>query len=218
MLRSAFIAVLSLVCPVLVQAQKIPDVEVFGGVSYLNARGFYEREHFLNAATGVTLRVNKHFGLAAEGGLPLAGPSETSSSIFRTRDLGLIVTTTSRKTETSTALFGPRFFLPRGKMTLFAHGLAGVIRTTSEYSVTSSARGLPPGGGPLSFPVLPTTFRYSENTFAYGFGGGIDLDLNRRFAIRLMQADYLRARIEPTGNQLRLQSGVVVRFGNGSSH
>ena len=101
-------------------------------------------------------------------------------------------------------------------MTLFAHGLAGVIRTNSEYSVLTSVAAFPPGGGSISLPVEPTTFRYSENSFAYGFGGGIDLNLNRRIAIRLMQADYLRARIEPMGNQLRLQSGVVVRFGKGS--
>ena len=100
MLRSAFIAVLLLLSPVLVQAQKIPDVEVFGGVSYLNAAGYYEREHFFNAATGVTVKVNRHFGLAAEGSLPMAGPSETSSSVFGTQDLGLIFTSISPKRQT----------------------------------------------------------------------------------------------------------------------
>lgn len=211
MLRSAVIVGLFLVTPVLVaaQVQKAPNIEVFGGLSYLNVAGYYEREHFFNAATGVTVSVNKHFGIVGDVGLPLAGPSET----FRSLVVGVrfqppFVSIDHQTTRTGTALFGPRFFLRREKMTLFAHGLAGVVRTrTSSESRNVSVFGL---------PLLPSSFSYSDNTFAYGFGGGIDLNVNRRFAIRILQADYLRARIEGTGNQLRLQSGVVVRFGKGS--
>jgi hypothetical protein len=211
MLRSTLIAGLFLLTPVFVhaQAQKTPDIEVFGGVSYLNVAGYYEREHFFNAATGVTVNLNNHFGLFGEASLPLAGPSETFQSLFPGfRDRPPIVEIGSQRTKTSTALFGPRFFLRREKVTLFAHGLAGVVRTrtSSEYSFVSV----------IGLPTERSSFAYSVNHFAYGFGGGVDVNVNRRFAIRILQADYLRTQIEVRGNQLRLQSGVVIRFGKGS--
>ena len=212
MLRSTLIVGLLVVTPTLAQAQaqKTPDIEVFGGLSYLNVAGYYEREHFANLATGVTFNVNKHFGLAADAGLPFAGPSQTFQSLV----VGLpfrrppFVELGRQTTRTTTALFGPRFFLRRERITLSAHGLAGVVRTrnSSEFSNVSV----------FGRPLGTSSFSYSENTFAYAGGGGVDLNINSRFAIRVMQADYIRARIEKTGNQVRLQSGVVVRFGRGS--
>jgi|RhiMetdeSRZDD1v2_1073273.scaffolds.fasta_scaffold473875_2 hypothetical protein len=216
MLRSTIVAGLFLLLPVFAQAQtmKAPEIEVFGGLSYLNVKGYNEREHFFNVATGVTVKVNKHFGLVAEGSLPLGGPSESFSSLLPGfRLLPPIVTTSRETTRTSTALFGPRFYLDRGRTTLFAHGLAGVIRTRSEYKVIS---GVGPLRGVGILPLVPSSFAYSVNHFAYGFGGGVDVNLNRRFAIRILQADYLRSQVEVRGNQLRLQSGIVVRFGKGS--
>ena len=217
MVHRTIIAGLFLLLPVFAMAQspKAPEIEVFGGLSYLNVNQLYERDHFFNVATGVTVKVNKHFGLVAEGSLPLSGPSENFSSlVLGSRLLPPIVTTSRQTTRTSTALFGPRFFLRRERATLFAHGLAGVIRSRSEYKVISGI-GFP-GRNIGTLPLLPSTFAYSVNHFAYGFGGGIDLNLNRRFAIRMIQADYLRSRVGPTHNQLRLQSGVVIRFGKGS--
>jgi hypothetical protein len=211
MLRSALIAGLFLFTAGFVQAQvqKAPDIEVFGGLSYLNVAGYYEREHFFNAATGVTVNINRHFGLFGDVSLPVMGRTERSSLIDFPLGIPTPVFTSRETTKTTTALFGPRFFLRREKMTLFAHGLAGVVRTgtESEYRFGSQTN--------LAFGPS-SSFVYHTNTFAYGFGGGVDLNVNRRFAIRVMQADYIRARIQATGNQLRLQSGVVVRFGKDS--
>jgi len=216
MLRSAIIAGLFLLTPILVEAQvqKTPPIEVFSGVSYMNVAGYYEREHFGNLATGVTVNVNKYFGIAADVGLPLAGPSETFLSLIPgSRFNPPFVSSGRQATKTIPALFGPRFFLRREKVTLFTHALAGVVRTrtTSEYRLVSvgSVLGI--------LPTEPSSFTYSTNHFAYGFGGGIDININRRFSIRVLQADYLRARIQADGNQLRLQSGLVVRFGKGSN-
>ena len=206
MLRSALMTGLFLLTPAFVhaQVQKTPDIEVFGGLSYLNVAGYYERQHFFNAATGVTVNLNRHFGLFGDVSLPVVGPTERSSLIDFPLGIPTPVFTSRETTKTTTALFGPRFFLRREKMTLFAHGLAGVIRTSSKSEYTfGSQTGLAPS----------SSFVYHTNTFAYGFGGGMDLNVNRRFAIRLVQADYLRV----TGNQLRLQSGVVVRLGKGSN-
>ena len=210
MLRSTLIAAMFLLTPVFVhaQVQKAPDIEVFGGFSYLNAAGYHERKHFFNAATGVTVNINRHFGLFGDVSLPVAGSIERSSLIDFTLGIPTPVFTSRETTKTTTALFGPRFFLRREKLTLFAHGLAGVVRTrsSSEYSF----------GSLIGLPTERSSFAYSENHFAYGFGGGIDVNINRQFAIRVLQADYLRTQIEVRGNQLRLQTGVVIRFGEGS--
>ena len=138
MLRSALIAGLFLVTPVFVlaQAPKVPDIEVFGGVSYLNVAGYEGREHFSNAATGVTMNVNKYFGLFGEAGLPIAGPSETFPSLiggFPIRPPFTFGFRDSTKVSTATALFGPRFSLRGERTTLFVHGLAGVVRTTKNF-------------------------------------------------------------------------------------
>ena len=60
----------------------------------------------------------------------------------------------------------------------------------------------------------------SSNTFAMTAGGGLDLGLNRRFAIRLFQLEYFMTRfnpnfiaIAPTQNNLRASAGLVIRWG-----
>jgi outer membrane immunogenic protein len=58
----------------------------------------------------------------------------------------------------------------------------------------------------------------SSNAFAMAAGGGIDLGLSQRFALRLIQADYYYTRF-PNGvndhqNNLRIGAGLVVRFGS----
>ena len=53
--------------------------------------------------------------------------------------------------------------------------------------------------------------------FAANLGGGLDLGLNRRFSLRLVEADYLVTTFDNGGNShqnnLRLGAGVVLRFG-----
>jgi outer membrane immunogenic protein len=52
--------------------------------------------------------------------------------------------------------------------------------------------------------------------FAGNFGGGLDLRLNPRFSIRLVEADYLLTTFENGSNNhqnnLRIGAGVVIRF------
>jgi hypothetical protein len=52
--------------------------------------------------------------------------------------------------------------------------------------------------------------------FAADFGGGVDLSLNRRFSLRLIQADYLLTTFDNGSNNhqnnLRISAGVVIHF------
>jgi len=95
-------------------------------------------------------------------------------------------------------LFGPQFVLRRPGMNAFAHTLLGF---TNMHL----------GGCGFSSPC--TLHRENSTNFALGFGAGLDLNLRRRFALRLVQADYIPARL--TGqweSNFRISTGLVFRF------
>lgn len=91
-------------------------------------------------------------------------------------------------------LFGPRLtYRKDSKITPFAQALFGVARQRVE---TSSGR-------------------ITDNGFAMATGGGLDYNLNRHLAVRLVQADYLLTRIGGSQqNSSRLGFGVVLKLGN----
>ena len=98
-----------------------------------------------------------------------------------------------------TYLFGPRYtFHKINRFSPFVHVLLGVGR------VNASSGGI--SGG--------------ENGFAMAMGGGLDLPLERRISIRLIQAEYLFTRFDrvtgaaATQNDARISAGVVFRFGS----
>jgi len=74
------------------------------------------------------------------------------------------------------------------------------------------------GGGRLN--ASTATVQAGENGFAMAAGGGLDINLNHRFAIRAVQAEYLMTRfpnsaaITVTQNNFRLSAGLVFRFGS----
>lgn len=111
-------------------------------------------------------------------------------------------------------LFGPRFTYRRWeRLTPFAEGFAGV----ANFRFTASSVGL--------------TNEVSSIAFAAAFGGGADYAINRRFAIRLFEVDYVATRfreisVDPTTGQVgfsgprrtqnnaRASAGIVLRFGS----
>ena len=53
----------------------------------------------------------------------------------------------------------------------------------------------------------------SDNSFAWAMGGGLDANLNSRFAVRLGQFDWLRTQFaDSTQSNFRYSAGVVIRF------
>jgi opacity protein-like surface antigen len=87
---------------------------------------------------------------------------------------------------------GPRLTLRREKLSPFVQGLFGGVRA----SVSGS----------------------SSNSFAMALGGGVDLNVTNRIAIRLVQAEYLMTRFNIVGvatnqNNARISTGIVFRFG-----
>ncbi len=67
--------------------------------------------------------------------------------------------------------------------------------------------------------IDPPTY-IPEWNFAAGAGGGFDLNITHRFAIRLAQVDYIYtdyhtiSHVDPAWNSIRLAAGVVVNLGN----
>ena len=71
-------------------------------------------------------------------------------------------------------LFGPRISKRSARVSLFGHAFLGAMTRRDEFLFSSGSE-LHTGVG-------------------MGFGGGVDLNLGRRFALRLLQADFLPGR------------------------
>jgi outer membrane protein OmpA-like peptidoglycan-associated protein/opacity protein-like surface antigen len=183
-----------------------PKVELFVGYSYLRAvpaPSDGNRLVWLNGgSTSIAYNFNRHLGLVGDfGGFD---------------DSQLQLTGTGTVPDSSgtayTYLFGPRLsFRNYSRITPFVQVLAGGIHA-SDVTLSSGCTGA--GCTPLP----------AENSFAMTAGGGLDFNMNRHFAIRLIQAEYLLTRFKnpTTGasasqNDMRLSSGIVFRFGGNAA-
>lgn len=97
-----------------------------------------------------------------------------------------------------TATFGPRLTLERGRYSVYGQALAG--EGIGFNSVFTSATGA-------------TSSSYN---LALKMGGGMNVALTQRLAVRLLEADWLRTELPNSGgnvqNDLTLGAGVVFRF------
>ena len=93
-------------------------------------------------------------------------------------------------------LFGARFSARRKRVMPFAHALFGA--STLKTELTGFGQRL----------------LFSDTGFSLVLGGGLDIRINDRVAVRAVQLDYLRARFfGETENRGRLAFGVVFRLG-----
>jgi hypothetical protein len=104
-----------------------------------------------------------------------------------------------------TTTFGPRYtwYRPAGaakkrSISIFGQGLIGEAHGLNSYFPSS------------------TGVQTDYNSFALQVGGGVDVDLSRHFAVRAIQADWLRTQFPNSTtnvqNSFRLAAGIVVRF------
>jgi opacity protein-like surface antigen len=95
-------------------------------------------------------------------------------------------------------LVGPRFSLRRKRATPFAYALFGGIRYRAE----------------LSAPALNFFVSGEDTGFNMALGGGLDVKVSRRVAVRAFQLDYMRPTFfGETHNRGRLAFGLVLRLG-----
>jgi hypothetical protein len=96
--------------------------------------------------------------------------------------------------------FGPRFFFRRPNQ-FHAVPYAEVLIGGSRLDSTVNG----PGG-----------FTFSDNGFSMKAGGGVDVDLSPRYAVRLINMDYyMTPFISEHQNNLWISVGFVIRFGVG---
>ena len=182
-----------------------PKVEVFGGFSFGEievdqqrfdgSSGFdYETTKGFQAA--VTVTVNRTLGFVTDfGGLwgdipftpfKFGGSSEGTFTMFQ-------------------IFAGPRFTKHEDGFTVFVHALPGFARQLATVQRTFLLRG-----------VDPTTFTTTSKSthFAMALGGGVDVNLGKRLAIRALQIDYLPPQVfRKFGSSVRFGVGVVLKFG-----
>jgi opacity protein-like surface antigen len=115
----------------------------------------------------------------------------------------------SEKHQDFAFLAGPRFSYRKNKtVTPFAHALMGFDQAKVTYKVSYF-------GDSMNMDAP------NDTGFAAVVGGGVDLNVQKNFAVRLIQADYfltkhnnnLTNQTNETWNNMSLSFGVVLRFG-----
>jgi len=188
-----------------VQAQEPPKVEVFGGYSYLRADlgGGSADSHGVTGS--VTYNFDRILGIKAD-----FGTQTGSLNVPVQLNNGIPGSTTSFDIRPSyfSFLFGPQIAYRKSeRFTPFAHVLLGGVRRKARVPLNLSLN--PPlGTNGVSFVTG------SDTAFGTAIGGGLDIRLSKRAAIRLFQADYFLTRFSPdTQHNLRISTGLVLRFG-----
>jgi opacity protein-like surface antigen len=186
-----FIAALTLALPIISLAQEAPRVEVFGGYSYMRLEdigidGLDRDLNGYNVAGAITI-FKKSLAIKADVSGHFGNISVPGISVDQNQTL---------------FLFGPQYsFRKSQRIQPFAHALFGFARVKLDADAISGD--------------------ISDNGFAFALGGGVDIKaLSSRLSLRLVQADYVRTKLDFLGvgdsnssNNVRISTGMVVRFG-----
>ena len=210
--------------------EEIPEVEIFAGYSMLkmnasnNDIGSFQDKvygwdgrwkntdlflfHNRGAAGSVAFNLNEYFSIVADGrynqGDLLKGSYEFDYVLPVMPEIPVTVQTPFViGMKNVAALAGPRFSyrnLLNEQATVFVHALAGLDywRLNCEYTVAGEQ--LNAKGDKFS-PGL-------------AIGGGVDINVHEKVAVRVIQADYYMTRqIERRMNNFTLSFGLVFRIG-----
>jgi opacity protein-like surface antigen len=93
---------------------------------------------------------------------------------------------------THSIMFGPRIAVRKGKLTPFFQAVFGYARITGDDG------------------------DFTENDFGMAFGGGLDINVSSRLAVRPVQVDYFTVKAGSTGDfsdNLRYSAGIVFKLG-----
>jgi len=106
---------------------------------------------------------------------------------------GTYGTVTDRDVKVYSFLFGPKFAVRKNKVTPFAQALFGVANLKQSEA----------------------TWSLSENDFAMALGGGLDINVSKKIAVRAAQAEYVMTRSSGEAfNHFRYSAGIVFKLGN----
>lgn len=214
-------------------AQEVPKTEVYLGYSYLRTGSGGQVNAFNNngGLGSLQFNFNKNFALVGELGGFHAGNVSISGPDLSTLDATFF-----------SYQFGPRFSLNKeGRITPFAHYLVGGMHQSRSFFIPSTVQ-YPlgfnwPSGVTVDHSANGDRIRSTQNAFAMTIGGGMDINVNSRFAVRPFQLDYLGSHFSPLNvaglpsettigginfnnntrwqANLRYSAGIAFRFGGG---
>ena len=92
------------------------------------------------------------------------------------------------KTRVYEYMVGPRFTVRTPRANVFAHALFGGASGRTDFG------------------------SFSDAELAIGGGAGVDININKRVAIRAIQFDYLGSFADMLENNVRAATGIVFRF------
>jgi opacity protein-like surface antigen len=235
MKRFLFAVVLLVLVSSVAVAEDFPKVEVFGGYSIMNMHGQNNTvvnsytptiygEMFTNGSTfstpewlkkgftaSVTYNLNQYLGIEASF-------QRNAGDIFQAKfSNGTYDRSFELRASDMTFNIGPRFAFRKYKvLTPFAHALIGLdhFNISPQYAI----------GGTENNAAYPTTLTNTIDTgFGLILGGGVDANINKHIAIRVIQVDYLASthngvivnslKHDADLNSMNLSCGVVIRFG-----
>jgi opacity protein-like surface antigen len=174
-------------------AQQYPSWEAFAGFSYANV-GLGPQaslfgpvsKNYYGMHLSVSFNPRRNLSLLVTD-LGIQSRGSTLPRVFPKSNQSVV---------TSQALFGPQLTIRTAKANGFAHALVGV---TNTRLVETDAFG--------------TIDLVRKTNLALGFGGGVDLNLTPRLAVRVVQADYIPTRLDGKWqSDFRVSVGVVFRF------
>jgi len=186
-----FIVALTLALPIISLAQEAPRVEVFGGYSYMRLEDI--------GIDGLDRDLN---GYNVAGAITIFKKSLAIKADVSGHFGNIAVPGISVDQNQTLFLFGPQYSLRKSsRIQPFAHALFGFARVKLDADAISGD--------------------ISDNGFAFALGGGVDIKaLSSRLSLRLVQADYVRTKLDFLGvgdsnssNNVRISTGMVVRFG-----
>ena len=202
--------------------EEIPEYEIFGGYSLQkmgasnnDIRTFQEEffawdgkwnnnntSFFLSrGGTGsVAFNFNEYFSVVADArynqGELIKGSFEFMHPLLQTS----IQMPFSVGIKNVSALVGPRVSLRKKQGTMFFHALAGMDYWRLNGKFTYDGERLSVSGDKFGPGIA--------------IGGGVDVNVNEKYAVRVIQADYYMTRqMERWMNNVNLSFGVVFRIG-----
>src|SRR5436190_18040471 len=207
MKRILLLTIVMTTAAIAAQAQDVPKYE-FGVTYNILVADIDVLDNETVHGYGLTFQtnLNRWFGLAAEW-----GANHGASGPVTIQEFGRLNLVPEVDTRYQTFLGGPRFTYRKNRFNLFGHYLVGMGNSKVEDEVNDVHTG--------------------NGEFAMGVGGGLDVFVGKKVALRIGQFDYLpihtdiNARLSgrdgvgtvaSTGgwqNNSRFQTGIVFRFG-----
>lgn len=204
----------SLVLPL--TAQDVPKMDIFAGYSFLRSQVGGQVFTFTNDTPQKLQPIDGFNASVTENFNKWVGITEDLSGYYS--DAGI---------KNHTLLVGPQLsFRQAHGITPFIHGLFGAnYQTPARQSpIIDQVVLAPPATGSnntqsviVSDSQLVPSLRGGHTSFAMAFGGGVDYNVNPRFSIRLIQADYFRNSFKFTQGFAEELCGGFIGAGTSSS-